>query len=279
MAFVAPGAIFMGLLIAYPLGYGLYISFFNTNLINRWDFIGLANYEAAVTSGAFLRSIGITAIYTGLVVLGTHVVGLGLALLLNRQGRAFSVFRVLLILPWLFPEVVVALLWSWILNPVYGILNHILMSLNIVSQPLVWLEESRLALMGVVGASVWTSFPLVMVLLLAGLQSIPAELYEAASIDGAGRITSFIHITLPGLAPVLVVTLILQTVWSFKHFTIVWLMTAGGPVNATNVVSISIYREAFQYFNFGQSAAYATIVFILCIIFAGFYWRFVRDGK
>lgn len=277
LAFIAPAAVFMGLLIAYPLVYGLYISVFDTNLVNRWDFVGAQYYERAVTSEQFQSSILVTGLYAILVVAGTHVVGMLLALALNRRGLAVTIFRIVFILPWLFPEVVVALLWRWILNPVYGVLNDLLLSIGVIDAPQAWLEDARLALLGVVGASIWTSFPLVMILLLAGLQSISPDLYEAASLDGAGRMKSFVHITVPGLLPVLLVTLILQTVWWFKHFTIVWLMTGGGPVAATSVVSISIYREAFQNFNFGQAAAYAAIVFAICLAASALYRRVIRD--
>ena len=277
--FVSPAIILMALLVAYPLLYGLYISVFDTNLVNKWDFVGPQYYERAVTSSAFLGSVWTTLVYAVLVVAGTHVVGMALALALNRRGLIVSLFRIILLLPWLFPEVVVALLWRWILNPVYGILNHILMGVGIIDQPVSWLESPALAMPSVIFASVWKGFPLVMVLLLAGLQSIPAELYEAASIDGAGKVKSFLHITLPGLAPVLLVTVILETVWWFKHFTIVWLMTGGGPVDATSVVSISIYREAFQNFNFGQAAAYAAIVFAICLAAAGLYRKVIRDER
>lgn len=275
--FVAPALILMAALVAYPLFYGLYISFFKTNLVNRWDFVGFDNYGRALGSETFTGSIWTTLIYAVFVVVGTHVIGMALALALNRRGLLISILRVILILPWLFPEVVVALLWRWILNPIYGILNHALSSLGIIEQEVSWLENPDLALPSVAMASIWKGFPLVMVLLLAGLQSIPDELYEAAAIDGAGKMHSFVHVTLPGLAPVLLVTLILETVWWFKHFTIVWLMTGGGPVTATNVVSISIYREAFQNFNFGLAAAYAAIVFFICLVASAIYGRVIKN--
>lgn len=277
--FVLPAAVLMLLLVGYPLVYGLYISLFDTNLVNSWEFVGTQYYERALTSDSFRSSLFTTLVYALIVVAGTHVVGMALALALNRRGLVISVFRVILILPWLFPEVVVALLWRWIFNPIYGVLNHLLSTVGLIDEPVLWLENPALALPSVAMVSIWKGFPLVMVLLLAGLQSIPGDLYEAASIDGAGRIKSFIHITLPGLAPVLVVTVILETVWWFKHFTIVWLLTGGGPVDATNVVSISIYREAFQNFNFGLAAAYAAIVFVICLAASALYRKVIRDEQ
>ena len=275
--FVLPAAATMALLIVYPLVYGLVISFFDTNLVRRWNFVGVEYYIQALTDPAFLKSTGTTALYSALVVAGTLVVGTVLALIMNMGMRFRTLFRVILILPWLFPEVVVALLWRWMFNPIYGIVSHMFGGTS--GEALISLEDPNTALFGVVIASIWKGYPLVMILVLAGLQSIPKDLYEAASLDGSSRLQLFRHITLPGLAPVLLVTVILETVWWFKHFTIVWLMTAGGPVDATNVVSISIYHMAFQNFQFGQAAALAAIVFVICLLASIVYRRTIRDDR
>jgi multiple sugar transport system permease protein len=277
--FVLPVALTLGLLVVYPLLNGFVISFLNTNLVNRWIFVGLDYFVRALTDPAFLRSLAITLLYAVLVVAGTLVVGTWLALLLNRELRFRWLIRAVLILPWLFPEVVVALLWKWIFNPIYGLSNHILLSIGLVDAPVQWLDDPGTAFWSVVVASVWKGYPLVMILVLAGLQTIPKELYEAASIDGANGVQLFRHITLPGLAPILLVTVILETVWWFKHFTIVWLLTAGGPVDATNVVSIAIYRTAFQNFQFGRAAAAAVIVFAICLAISLVYRKLIRDDR
>jgi multiple sugar transport system permease protein len=277
--FILPAALTMLLLIAYPLLYGFYISGFDTNLINRWDFVGVRYYTEAFADPAFRKSLGTTLLYAVSTVAGTLVVGTGLALVLNREMRFRTVFRAILILPWLFPEVVVALVWKWMFNPIYGLFNYILQGAGLSSDPIQWLDDPNAALPGVVIASVWKGYPLVMILILAGLQSIPRELYEAAAIDGGNGRQLFRHITLPGLAPVMLVTVILETVWWFKHFTIVWLLTSGGPVDATNVVSIDIYRTAFQNFDFGRAAASAVIVFFICLLISVVYRRVLPDDK
>ena len=269
----------MALLVLYPLIYGFVISLFDTNLINRWDFVGLEHFTRALTNPVFMKSIGTTVLYSGMIVAGTMIVGTVLALVLNMDIPFRTFFRVILILPWLFPEVVVALLWKWMFNPIYGILSQIFVTLGLTNEPIAWLEDPNAALFSVVIASVWKGFPLVMVLVLAGLQSISADLYEAASLDGANKLNLFRHITLPGLAPILLVTVILETVWWFKHFTIVWLMTAGGPIDATNIVSIAIYRTAFQNFQWGQAAALAAIVFVICLAASMVYRRVIRDER
>jgi ABC-type sugar transport system permease subunit len=279
LSFISPSLLVMMALILYPLGYGLYISFFRTNLRNQWDFVGLKFYTQSLSDPGFLRSIGITLLFAILVVVGNLVVGTVLALILNREIRFRVVFRAILILPWLFPDVVVALIFKWIYNPLYGLLNFGLTSVHLIDKPIAWLDDPNLAFAAVVISCIWKGYPLVMILVLAGLQAIPKERYEAASLDGAGPLASFRFVTLPGLLPVLIVSIILDTVWWFKHFTIVWLMTAGGPIDATKVVSIDIYRVAFQNFDFGRASAMAVIVFVICLFISIIYRRLVRDNE
>jgi multiple sugar transport system permease protein len=276
LLFVLPGLAAMAALILYPLAYGLVISFFKTNLVNQWKLVGLKNYVDALQNPAFLKSLGTTVEYSAFTVLGTLLVGMVLALLLNQDFPGRTFFRVVLILPWVLPEVVVALLWRWMYNPLYGIVSYYGGKLGLGTE---WLEHPRSAMASIVVTSVWKGFPLVMVLLLAGLQGIGQELYEASALDGAGAIRSFRHVTLPGLAPVLLITVILETVWWFKHFTIVWLLTAGGPIDATKVVSISIYQTAFENFQWGRSAAMAVVVFVICLAASIVYRRVIRDER
>jgi ABC-type sugar transport system permease subunit len=279
ISFISPSLLLMLALIIYPLGFGLYISFFNTNLRNRWDFVGFKYFVQSLTDPGFTRSILITLIFAILVVAGNLLVGTILALILNTEMRFRVVFRAILILPWLFPDVVVALIFKWIYNPLYGLLNFGLMSAHIIDKPVAWLDDPNLAFAAVVISCIWKGYPLVMILVLAGLQSIPKDRYEAASIDGANAFASFRYVTFPGLLPVLIVAIILDTVWWFKHFTIVWLMTAGGPIDATKLVSIDIYRVAFQNFDFGRASAMAVIVFIICLIISIIYRKLVRDDE
>jgi multiple sugar transport system permease protein len=275
--FILPVLITMVVLIAYPLLFGGYISLFNTNLLNKWEFVGFDYYLQALSDPEFLHKIGLTFKFTALVVVGNLIVGTLLAIILNMKLPGRLLFRAILILPWLFPEVVVALLWKWLFNPLYGLVNHILTGLHLINKPIAWLDMPEFALTGVVIACIWKGYPLVMILVLAGLQSISKDLFEAAEIDGANKWQVFRHITIPGLMPVLVVTIILETVWWFKHFTIVWLLTAGGPVDATSVISIDIYNTAFQDFRFGRAAATAVIVFLICLVISYLYRRFLSN--
>ena len=187
----------------------------------------------------------------------------------NLPGSLF--FKTILIVPWLFPEVVVGLLWKWMFNSIYGIINHFLSIANLINEPVTWLGNPDSAPWAIVITAIWKGYPIVMIFVLAGLQTIPKELYEAANLDGASKVQTFFFITIPMIKPILLVTLVLETVWWLKHFTLIWLLTQGGPVNATNVVSISIFRSAFESFRFGQAAATAVLVFFICIFISKLY--------
>ncbi len=264
--FVGPAVISMLLLVVYPLLYGIFISFFNTNLVNKWDFVGLANYAFTLGNKEFMVSIVRSIGFTIFTVAGHFIIGFILSILLNTKVKGCKLIRAILLLPWLFPEVVVAMLWKWIYNPIYGLFNGLFMEWGLIQEPIQWLSSSKTAFIAIIFVCIWKGYPLVMMNLTAGLQSISDDLYEAAGIDGANRWECFVHITLPGLRPVLIVTLILDTVWWFKHFTIIWLLTAGGPGNATMVSSIEIYKRAFNYFEWGPAAAGAAIIFLICVI-------------
>jgi multiple sugar transport system permease protein len=275
--FILPALIILLVLIVYPLVSGFVISLFNTNLLAQWDFVGLKYYVSNFASGELWTDIGTTMIYTIGVVGGNLVVGTILAVLLNRKMPLRTVFRAILILPWLFPEVVVAIVWKWLLNPLYGPTTQVLALFGYHGAPVQWLDSPVGAMAGIIAASVWKGYPLVLITVLAGLQTIPAELYEASSLDGAGKIRSFFSITLPSLRPVLLIVVILETVWYFKQFTIPYVMTAGGPVDATQLISLDIYQTAFQDFQFGRASSMAVIVFAICLAITFIYRRIIRE--
>lgn len=276
--FVSPAMLVMILLVVYPLAYGMYISLFKTNLLNRWDFVGIQYFVQSFTDPGFVKSLVTTTLYAVIVVAGHILVGTLLAVMLAADIKYKVFFRAMLILPWLFPDVVVALIFRWILDPIFGLFNFGLLTVGLIDTQIAWLDHPTWAFVAVVFATIWKGYPLIMLLVLAGLQSIPRDRYEAAALDGAGRFLQFRYVSLPGLIPVLGVALIIDFVWWFKHFTIVWLMTKGGPVDATNVISIDIYQTAFQSFNFGQASAMAVIVLFICLFFAGIYqWAMPAD--
>lgn len=275
--FLMPVTITMLVLLAFPICYAIYISVFDTNLINRWEFVGLKNYILTLTDTGFLNSFKISLFFTFFSVLGHLIIGMILAIILNSVTRGRTLFRIILFLPWLLPDVVVSLLWKWMYHSNFGIINDILIKINLISKPIAWLAEKSTALPAVIVTSIWKGFPFVMIMILAGLQTIPDEQYEAAELDGCSKWQLFIHIILPWLRYILIVTLVLDTIWAFKHFSMVWVLTAGGPVDATSVLSISVYKYGFSYFKFGQAAAAAMIIFIIIFIISYIYTRFLKN--
>ncbi len=277
--FILPAFIAIASLFIYPLSYGVFISFFDTNLINRWDFVGLGNYLNFLTDADFLNSLGITVAFCVFVV-GLHfIIGTTFALILNRKMRGTVIFRTILILPWVFPEVVTSLIFKWILNPIYGLLNHFLLDVGLIAEEMSWLGNEDTAFWTVVFVCAWKGFPMIMVNVLASLQSVPQDIYEAAKVDGANKVQTFLRITVPSIKPVLATIIILDTIWWFKHYTIISLLTQGGPNNSTAVLSVEIYKQAFTYFEFGSAAAMSVVVFLICLLISKVFRRILEDDN
>lgn len=275
--FVSPAVIILALLLLYPFLYGIYISFFKTNLVNKWTFVGLENYLDVLTDADFFKSLKITIIFTVGVVGGHFLFGFLFAVILNRDLKGRTFFRAVLLLPWLFPEVVVANLWRWIFNPTMGLLNSALVSAGILDQPMSWLGSPAFALPVLIFICVWKGYPLVMIQLLAGLQTVSQDIVEAARIDGATGWQAFWRVTVPSMRSTLMVTLIMDVVWWFKHVTMIWLLTQGGPNGATNTIAVDIYKRAFEFFDFGPSSALAVVVFMICVAVSVLQRRILRD--
>lgn len=277
--FIAPAAIVILLLVVYPIANGLFISTYDTNLVNKWDFVGAKHYLRALTDKEFLSSILKTFQFTFFVVLGHFVIGFLCANILNRDIRFKTIFRGILILPWLFPDVVVALLWKWIFNTSNGILNALLDAAGLISEPVQWLSSSQFAMSTVIFVSIWKGFPLIMIQILAGMQTISQDMYESAEIDGANGVQRFMYITIPALMPILSTILILDTVWVFKQFTLIYLQTSGGPGSTTMVSAIEIYKRAFSFFEFGYASAQSVYVLIICYLIGVVFRRLLRSDQ
>lgn len=275
--FITPASLTILLLVIYPILYGIYISFFDTNLVNKWKFVGLRYYIQALTDASFLHSLWKTMVFTVTVVGGHFILGFIFASILNLNIKMRTLFRGILILPWLFPDVVIAYLFKWILNTQGGIVNELLMHFNLVSEPVGWLSTSATAFPCVILVSIWKGYPLVMVQVLAGIQTISNDMYEAAQIDGANIWQKFRYITIPALKPILTTILILDTVWVFKQFTLIWLMTSGGPGSSTMVSAIEIYKNAFSYFKYGFASAQSVYILVICYLIGVVFRRLLRD--
>ncbi len=258
VAMLTPATIVLLILSVYPLLSGFVLSFFNRNLMkpNQNDFVFLENYATLMQDKEFFGTLIFTFIYTISVVFISYVAGLALAMILNRKIPARGIFRAIFLVPWVIPPVVAVINWSYILNAQFGIINTTLMGLKLIEKPILFLGNYALIRPTVILVTAWKQMPFMMITLLAGLQSIPSDLYEAAEIDGAGFWTKLFKITLPMLRPITFISTLLSFVWTFNSFEYIWLLTAGGPNGHTFTLPILSYYTAF----FRQKLSYASTI-------------------
>lgn len=275
LAFLAPTVAVLAIGFLVPAIEVLRRSFFEGSIVGDETFVGADNYLDLLTSGEFWRTVGVTLLFALGSVVGGLVLGLAVALLLNRGFRGRGVVRMLLIVPWALPIVPAVLVWRWALDAQYGIVNYLFQSVGITTENIAWLNSPEWALPAVITIQIWRTFPFATLLILAALQNIGPELYEAAELDGAGAWQRFLHVTLPGIRTVLAVLALLKTVWALgADVTVIFLATRGGPAGATRVLSLAAYIEAFDRYDFGQAAALGTIVLLLATIPVWLYLRF-----
>jgi len=276
--FFLPAFLFVAVVSFAPLGYAVLQSFLSTNLSGApGDFVGLGNYSRFFENGKGLASLGRSFAFVGGSVCIALPLGFALASALNQPIRFKGFFRTVLILPWLVSNLVVALLWAWLLNGSFSPLAHLASQFGI-SLPNATTNMS-LAMPALVLANVWHSYPLVMIFVLASLQTVPAELYEAARIDGAGPWQRFRLITLPMVRNTTLVVLVLTTLHTFNNVTMVFIMTGGGPIGSTETLALRVFLEEFKYFRTGVAAAAAVIIFSLNLLFSLAYIRVLREDK
>jgi ABC-type sugar transport system permease subunit len=271
---------FIALLIVYyiPLARIIQLSFNTKTLINpALEFVGLGNFRRALQSDLFALSLRNTVIWTVAGVTFQFLLGLGTALLANRQFKGRKIFRSAMLIPYITPTVVAAIVWRWMYNPEFGVINEILLDLGWHGYG--WLSSESLALWGVIFVNTWKGFPFFFVTLLAGLQSIPKSYYEAAKVDGANAFQQFWHITLPQLRPMINIAVVLATVSTFNYLGLVWALTRGGPANATEILPVMVYRQAFVDYSFGYSAAIALVIFAVNLVFVISYVRILTGEQ
>ena len=275
LAFIAPLLIIMLGLIFWPFLNAIYISFTVRNIRRVDVFVGLANYVRLLEDADYIAAVGNTIKFTVFSVVLKLIVGTIIALLLNSRIPFRSILTGLMLLPWIVPEVVTAMAWRSIYDPIFGGLNPILQGLGLIDRRIGWLSEPNLALPSVIAVNIWKGIPFFTLLILAGLKAIDREQYEAADVDGADAFDKFRHITLPGLKYVLAVTLLLSTISTFNSFGIVYLMTGGGPGGATRLYSILAYEKAIAGLRFGPGAAVAFSMAPVLAIFIALLARFM----
>lgn len=277
-AFLIPALLVTFGVILVPLLQALWISFQRYTLtIPGRPFIGLANYVVALSDPVFWQAMGRTLYFT-LVSTGLEMsLGMLIALLLNERFAGRGLLRGLLLIPWALPTIVNGMMWRWIDHPDYGALNALLTQIGLIDKYHAWLSTPWSAMNMVILADVWKMTPLVAMLLLANLQTIPGELYEASSIDGAGAFGRFWHVTIPSIRAGILVSLVLRTIEAFKVFDLIFIMTRSGPANGTQTVAYYAYTEAFTSLQFGKGAALSYLIAIFIVILAFIYFRLIRE--
>ena len=276
-----PVGVILLLILIWPIIQGISLSFYNTRILNYSEgrFIGLANYWLLLDDEYFWNALRVTTIYGIASMTCTYLLGLGFALLLNREFPGRGLIRTIFILPWAIPEVVAVLIFAWMLDPQFGVLNYLMIKVGLIDQPLAWLMQSHLAMPALVLLTAWQQFPLAMLILLAGLQTIPREHYEAAMLEGAGAVSRFFHVTLPGLRAVNVILILLLILNSFRRVTMIYAMTRGGPARSTETLSILTYNTAFEYQKIGYAAAVGTSLLIILLVFSLIYFRAILKNR
>ena len=278
--FLAASMLYLLTFIGLPVIYNLVMSVQDVELSNIVDllrpFIGLENYREAFADPSFQKVLVNSAIFVGVNVLAQVGIGLAMALFFAQRFPAAHFLRGLLLSSWILPALVVGALWKWIFATEYGVANYVLSCLRLISGPVHWLSDPAVALSSVTIANVWYGTPFAMILIAAGLTSIPEDQYEAASLDGAGPVARFVYITLPGLWPTLVAVACLVTIYTMRAFDLIFAMTQGGPLDASNVLPLLSYQLSFQRFHFGVGAAVGSFSFIIVLAVAFLYVRTLR---
>jgi len=268
---VAPALAVLGILSIYPLFFAIEVS------LRTPQGYGFGNFTRLVTDRFFLVSMGQTLVYTAGALVLEFTLGMGLALLASQEFRGRGLLRSVLLIPMLLPPVVVAVIWRLILNPEFGVLNGTLRSWGLDTSRLTWLGGEKTAMLSVILVDVWQWTPFMFLLLLAGLQSLPSEPFEAAVVDGASRRQVFLRLTLPMLRPVIAIAVLLRGMDLLRVFDQIYILTQGGPGFATETVTLYIYRTAFRYWNFGYAAAMSFVLLAATTVIARAFLRLLRQ--
>lgn len=272
---VLPVIVVLMAVAVYPIIYSFYTSLYDIVLTRPWrqPFVGLGNYWRAFADANFWIAVQRTTIYTVITVVLTTTLALGVALLLNEAFPGRRLLSAMVLLPWATPSVVNGLMWKWIYDPSYGLLNGALFQLGLIERYRVWLGDPDLTLIMIANAAVWKQMPLAAILLLVTMKAIPADLYKAATVDGANVWQRFVHVTLPSIRPGLMLVLVYETMISIRHFDLFLIMTQGGPGDASYTLSWQIYVETFRNLRFGFGAALSYILAILTFVLS---YLFIR---
>ena len=257
---LAPVLVVMLILVVWPFSTAIWISFTDKSIGRDANWVGLSNFAQVISSPRFLRSLQNSLIFTVVAISLKFVLGMAMALVLNKAFFGRNFLRAYFLVPWVLPGFVAYMIWRWFLDPLQGVLNYALTDLGLITFPLEFLSSPTWALPSVIVAHVWRSFPFFGVAFLAGLQNIPSEQYEAAAVDGANGWQKFLFVTLPGLRHVILVVLMLSTIWTFNAFEPIYLLTGGGPADATMVYTVLAYEMGIVNMRLGEASAVPVLI-------------------
>ncbi|MDI6641283.1 MAG: sugar ABC transporter permease [Elusimicrobiota bacterium] len=280
LLFTLPALALIVLIVFIPIVFTFYLGLFHVDLKTQSApvFVGLKNYIKLFTDQRVYQALSNTTFFTAASVSIELILGLSFALLLNKRFRFRGLVRTSSLIPWALPTVVTALLWKWIFNDQYGIINELLFRIGLLRDYKAWLGQTNTAMFSVIAADVWKTTPFITIILLAGLQMIPAELYEQSKVDGAGSLKQFCYITLPLLVPSILVALLFRTLDAFRIFDLVYIMTGGGPGNSTETLSSYTYKTLFSFLDFGYGATLSCFTFSCILIISVVYLVFLKRG-
>ena len=274
---LAPALLLLGGLVVFPILYNAWLSLFDKHaFLPVQRFVGLGHYVYFAHDEEFWNSFRHGLVYAGATLVLQLAVGIPTALLLNEAFRGRNLLRGVVLFPYVIPTIVAVMLWKWLLNDAYGLVNHLLIASGVARAPVAWLGKDWI-MTSLVITSVWQFFPFVLLTVLARLQTIPPELYEAATVDGAGALRRFVHVTLPQLQSVLFVVVLLRSIWMFTKFDTPWLMIQGGGAEIyIRTLPIYTYQRTFAYYEAGRGSAMAVIMFLMLVAAAALYFHFWR---
>ena len=277
-AYLLPAAVCLGGTVLFPILKAIYMSLYQ-NVLSRpqdYRFIGLGNYLRMIHDPTFWLTLKNSFVWVVCSVSLQFVLGFLGALLLNAGFKGRTLLRTLNLLPWIIPGVVVGLMWEYLYQPNYGPINDILRQVGLLRVPIAWLSEPNLAMAGVIFANIWRGIPFFSIMILAGLQAIPDKLYEAAMVDGASVVQRFWHVTLPMLRPIIIVATVTRIIWTFNYADLIFVMTSGGPANATQITSSYTLLSAYTDLDFGYAATLSVVLLIIMLVFTAFYLKITK---
>lgn len=283
LVMMIPAFLFVILFLYFPLAKGVVMAFQNYNMfdLTNLHFIGLDNFKAIITDPYtnFWQILWNTLIWLVFSLAFQFLLGFTLALLLKKPFAGRGIYSGLVFYTWALSGFAIGLIWSWLFNGQFGLFNDILIRLSLIDSPLGFLSTPKLAMMSVIITNIWYGVPFFGIMLLAALQSVPNELYEASTLDGCGAVKQLFYVTIPYIKPTIVSTILLRTMWIVNYPDIIYAMTSGGPVNSTNILATQMINEVFKQYDYGQGSAFGVVIMLILFIYSVIYLRLTKSSE